>query len=65
VLERGLDRLYHFQHADGGWGWWEKDATDLRMTTYVLYGLARCRDAGVAVDAAGAVARGRLAFGTN
>jgi uncharacterized protein YfaS (alpha-2-macroglobulin family) len=50
VLERGLTRLYAFQHEDGGWGWWEHDATDPRMTVYVVYGLARCRLAGVTVD---------------
>ncbi len=50
VLEKGLARLYNFQHADGGWGWWEHDATNDRMTIYVIDGLARCRIAGVAVD---------------
>ena len=43
VLEHGLTRLYNFQHPDGGWGWWEKDATNDAMTIYVVYGLARCR----------------------
>jgi uncharacterized protein YfaS (alpha-2-macroglobulin family) len=51
VLRQGLARLYHFQHADGGWGWWEHDATDQRMSAYVVDGLVRCRLAGVAVDA--------------
>lgn len=50
VLEQGLTRLYKFQHADGGWGWWEHDKTDPRMTVYVVYGLARCAGAGVRVD---------------
>lgn len=50
VLAKGLTRLYDFQHADGGWGWWQHDATDDRMTCYVVQGLARCRTAGVAVD---------------
>jgi uncharacterized protein YfaS (alpha-2-macroglobulin family) len=50
VLAKGLARLYAFQHDDGGWGWWEHDATDDRMTTYVVHGLARCRVAGVAVS---------------
>jgi uncharacterized protein YfaS (alpha-2-macroglobulin family) len=57
VLSRGLTRLYHFQHDDGGWGWWEHDATDPHMTAYVVYGLARCRMAGVQVDA-GVLSRG-------
>src|SRR5262249_55588088 len=50
VLSQGLARLYHFQHGDGGWGWWEHDATNLGMTTYVVAGLARCRSTGTAVD---------------
>ncbi|HEY4492650.1 MAG TPA: alpha-2-macroglobulin family protein, partial [Acidobacteriota bacterium] len=24
-INAGLQRLYHFQHEDGGWGWWEHD----------------------------------------
>ena len=24
-IRAGLDRLYSFQHEDGGWGWWETD----------------------------------------
>ncbi len=51
ILARGLARLYHFQHSDGGWGWWEHDATDPRMSIYVVEGLVRCRLAGTAVDA--------------
>ncbi|HSI85897.1 MAG TPA: alpha-2-macroglobulin family protein [Candidatus Methylacidiphilales bacterium] len=50
VIDRGLLRIYNFQHEDGGWGWWEKDATNDRMSVYVLYGLARCSNAGVAVN---------------
>ncbi|MEK7867018.1 MAG: alpha-2-macroglobulin family protein [Planctomycetota bacterium] len=50
VLEAGLKRLYHFQHADGGWGWWETDPTNEGMTAYVLYGLSICAEAGVEVD---------------
>ncbi len=57
VLEQGLTRLYKFQHADGGWGWWETDKTDPRMTVYVVYGLAHCASAGVTVDA-GVLSRG-------
>ena len=21
-IRAGIDRLYNFQHEDGGWGWW-------------------------------------------
>ena len=24
-IRAGLERLYAFQHEDGGWGWWETD----------------------------------------
>ena len=50
VLAKGLTRLYNFQHADGGWGWWERDTTNLPMTAYVVYGLARCQSTGTTVD---------------
>lgn len=50
VLAGGLARLYNFQHADGGWGWWEGDKTNDRMTVYVVYGLARCKLGGTKVD---------------
>jgi uncharacterized protein YfaS (alpha-2-macroglobulin family) len=37
---KGLERLHKFQHSDGGWGWWESDNTDPRMTALVVYGLS-------------------------
>ena len=52
VLKRGMTRLYALQHEDGGWGWWEADKTDHRMTIYVLYGFVRCQDVQVEVDKA-------------
>ncbi len=58
MVDAGLKRLYGFQHADGGWGWWEKDETDPRMTAYVVYGLGLARSAGVKVDPA-VLERGR------
>ncbi|MEO5923506.1 MAG: MG2 domain-containing protein [Bryobacteraceae bacterium] len=45
----GLDRLYAFQHEDGGWGWWETDESHAFMTAYVAAGLQQARDAGVPV----------------
>ena len=54
VLEKqiraGLDRLYHFHHEDGGWGWWETDESDTFMTAYVVAGLAQAKSAGVKID---------------
>ncbi len=47
MTRAGLDRLYDFQHNDGGWGWWKDDDSDHWMTAYVLWGLALAREAGV------------------
>lgn len=49
-VQRGLDRLYGFQHEDGGWGWWKDDATDPFMTAYVMDGLTMAKRAGYAVE---------------
>ena len=40
MMERGLGRLYDFQHADGGWGWWKEGDSDHFMTAYVVWGLS-------------------------
>ena len=50
MIDEGLQRLYGFQHFDGGWGWWQDDDTNVDMTAYVLFGLATARAAGVRVD---------------
>jgi len=57
IFEKGLARLAGFQHADGGWGWWQQDPTNDFMTAYVLEGLVLCRSAGHAVPA-GMIDRG-------
>src|SRR5205814_1929560 len=51
ILKQGLTRLYGHQHADGSWGWFEKDSRNFSMSVYVVYGLARCQAAGTKVDA--------------
>lgn len=45
----GLERLYAFQHKDGGWGWWQTDETHPFMTAYVVAGLAQASSGGVNV----------------
>ncbi|MBI3912327.1 MAG: hypothetical protein HY320_15520, partial [Armatimonadetes bacterium] len=50
MAQAGLVRLYGFQHADGGWGWWEYDKSDPWMTAYVLFGLTVARAAGIEVN---------------
>jgi alpha-2-macroglobulin len=58
VVQKGLARLYRFQHDDGGWGWWEDDENDLWMTAYVVYGLTKAQQSGLVVNAE-AYQRGR------
>ncbi len=49
ITRQSLDRLYNFQHADGGWGWWKGGDSDHYMTAYVLWGLTLARQAGIGV----------------
>ncbi|HKU75573.1 MAG TPA: MG2 domain-containing protein [Pyrinomonadaceae bacterium] len=49
-VRRGLDRLYAYQHGDGGWGWWKDDKSDPFMTAYVVDGMTMARRAGYPVD---------------
>jgi alpha-2-macroglobulin len=48
-IRAGLDRLYDFQHDDGGWGWWKEDQSYVFMTAYVVVGLAHAKAAGYEV----------------
>ncbi|HZQ54634.1 MAG TPA: MG2 domain-containing protein [Bryobacteraceae bacterium] len=48
-IQTGLDRLYNFQHDDGGWGWWQSDESHPFMTAYVVAGLSDARTAGISV----------------
>jgi len=36
ITKKSLQRLYDFQHADGGWGWWKDGDSDHFMTAYVI-----------------------------
>ncbi len=58
MTNQGLERLYSFQHGDGGWGWWRDDNTNLWMTAYVVSSLSLAKSAGLEVRA-DVVARGR------
>ena len=49
-VSAGLQRLYDYQHDDGGWGWWKTDGNHPFMTAYALWGLDEARRAGVKVD---------------
>lgn len=50
MVKAGLERLYSYQHDDGGWGWWQDDPSRVFMTAYVVSGLGQARDAGYAID---------------
>ena len=50
MVKAGLKRLYSFQHADGGWGWWTNDNTHPYMTAYVIYGMNLAKQAGYSLD---------------
>jgi uncharacterized protein YfaS (alpha-2-macroglobulin family) len=49
-VRKGTERLYNFQHEDGGWGWWKDDPTDPWMTAYVVDGLTMASRAGYQTD---------------
>lgn len=49
MTKQGLERLYDFQHGDGGWGWWKEGQTDPFMTAYVVWGMSLARQAGINV----------------
>lgn len=49
-INASVQRLYGFQHNDGGWGWWYDDASHDYQTAWVIYGLATMREAGYEVD---------------
>jgi uncharacterized protein YfaS (alpha-2-macroglobulin family) len=56
-VSAGVQRIYDYQHDDGGWGWWKGDGNDPFMTAYALWGLEEARRAGIKVDT------GRIANG--
>ena len=49
-VQKGLDRLYAYQHNDGGWGWWKDDQSDPFMTAYVVNGLTLAKHNGYQPD---------------
>ena len=50
MVNAGLEKLYGFQHDDGGWGWWPDDASRVFMTAYVVSGLEQAKAAGYTID---------------
>src|SRR6185369_11768993 len=49
-VQKGMDRLYAYQHDDGGWGWWKDDQSDPFMTAYVVRGLTLAKQNGYEPD---------------
>jgi uncharacterized protein YfaS (alpha-2-macroglobulin family) len=49
-VNKGLKRLYAYQHEDGGWGWWKDDQTDPFMTAYVVDGLSLAKQNGYEIE---------------
>jgi len=49
MTREGLERLYDFQHSDGGWGWWKQGESDHFMTAYVVWGMTLAREAGIEI----------------
>jgi uncharacterized protein YfaS (alpha-2-macroglobulin family) len=50
MVALGFNKLYGFQHSDGGWGWWKDDDTHPFLTAYVIYGFYKAEKAGYKVD---------------
>jgi hypothetical protein len=50
MVSAGLERLYSYQHDDGGWGWWQDDPSLVFMTAYVVSGLGQAKAAGYTID---------------
>jgi hypothetical protein len=50
MVQTGLNRLYGYQHGDGGWGWWRYDKSDPWMTAYVVFGLLTAKQNGFTVN---------------
>jgi alpha-2-macroglobulin len=53
-VNTGLQRLYNWQNADGGWGWWanqlSEQKSDPLTSAYVVLGLIEAKDAGYSVS---------------
>ncbi len=50
MVNAGLERLYSYQHDDGGWGWWPDDPSRVFMTAYVVSGFGEAKRANYSVD---------------
>lgn len=46
----GLIKLYKYQREDGGWGWWQNEASNPYTTGYVVFGLAHAKKCGYMIN---------------
>jgi len=46
----GLIKLYNYQNDDGGWGWWQNDASSSYTTGYVMFGLSYAKKSGYLIN---------------
>ncbi len=51
-VNASVQRIYGFQHENGGWGWWYESEGDTYQTAWVLFGLGTTAGAGYEVDPA-------------
>ena len=49
-VDTALQRLYNWQNADGGWGWWRNDKSDPLTSAYVVMGLMEAKTSGYSVN---------------
>ena len=50
MIFEGLNRIYGFQHSDGGWGWWYDDVSRIQMSSVVLSALYQIDSSGFAIS---------------
>ncbi|HSB65871.1 MAG TPA: alpha-2-macroglobulin family protein, partial [Anaerolineales bacterium] len=50
-LSQSAELLLTRQNPDGGWGWWQGDDSDEYLSAYILFGLARAKEAGFTIGA--------------
>jgi uncharacterized protein YfaS (alpha-2-macroglobulin family) len=50
IIPETIDALAAAQNDDGGWGWWEGGASDVEISSLILFGLSQAEKAGVFVD---------------
>jgi len=50
LIPETLDALTARQNEDGGWGWWNGGASDVEISSYILFGLVKAQQSGVFVE---------------